>query len=287
MFTAKVRNDAGEEITLTGRETEYQIIRIEGLNPPPAQVNLVPLVAMDGARYNSARLETREIVLTIRINGAVETNRLRLYNYFRTKREITFFYKNGTLDVSIDGYVQTVETDLFSKGETVQVTILCPFPYFAALDAVIADSARSLAEFEFPFSINADSPVIISSLDAGGGAILLTNGTDTECGFVLDVILRGGCSEIVVKNLTSGETFTLRGTFLAGDDVRVCTVRGQKSIEIIRGGEIVNGFSALADGSSFWQILPGENVVEYMIDGTATSPAAELTFTYKVLYRGV
>ena len=79
MFTARVRNDAGEEITLTGRETEYQIIRIEGLNPPPAQVNLVPLVAMDGARYNSARLETREIVLTIRINGAVETNRLRLY----------------------------------------------------------------------------------------------------------------------------------------------------------------------------------------------------------------
>ena len=287
MFTARVRNDAGEELTLTGRETEYQIIRITGLNPPEAQINLVPLVAMDGARYNSARIETRELVLTIRVNGSVETNRIRLYNYFRTKRAVTFFYANGTLDVSIDGYVQTVETDLFSKGEIVQVTILCPFPYFAALDAVIADSTRALAEFEFPFSINTDAPVFISSLDAGGGAILLTNSTDTECGFILDADLKQDCGEIVVKNLTSGGALTLRGSFLAGDDVRVSTVRGQKSILIIRGGEILNGFSTLTDGSVFWQVVPGENVVEYMIDGTATSPAAVLTFTYKQLYRGV
>lgn len=287
MFTAKVKNEAGEELVLTGREDEYQIIRIEGLNPPEAQVNLVPLVAMDGARYNSARLETREIVITIRLNGEVETNRLRLYRYFRTKGKVTFFYANDTLDVSIEGYVSAFEIDHFSAGETAQITILCPYPYFSALDAIIADNSRSVAKFIFPFSIQIRRPEIISQLADGQGEIAIANETDTEAGFLLTVTVDIDCSEIVVKNLSTGEGFTLRGEFYSGDAVMISTLRGQKKISIVRGGEILNGFYTLADGSVFWQIVPGENIIQYAIDGTASSVNARLLFEYKSLYRGV
>lgn len=287
MYSARIRNAAGDELTLTGRENEYQIIRVAGLNPPEAQINTAAIVTLDGARYNSARLETREIVITIRINGDAEANRIRLYHYFRTKDKVTFFYKNGALDVSIDGYVQAFSVDLFAAGETAQIVILCPFPYFAAMDEIIEDSARTIAAFTFPFSINIGEPVVISSLDSSGGTIYINNTSDTDAGFTLTIDVLRACSSIFVKNLTTGDTLTLSGTFLAGDTVRVNTTRGQKSIVILRDGQYINGFSTFTDDSVFWQLAAGENAIEYMVDGTPVSVSATLTFAFHLLYRGV
>lgn len=287
MFTAKIQNAAGDIITLSGREAEYQIVRITGLNPPEAQINTATIVTLDGARYNSAKLETREIVLTLRINGAVEANRINLYKYLRTKEKVTFFYKNSSLDVSIDGYVQAFAVDMFSLGETAQVTILCPFPYFAAMDEIIQDSSRAIAAFTFPFSINIGEPVVISSLDSSGGTITINNTSDTDAGFTLTIDIVQNCSSIIVKNLTTGDALKLSGTFLAGDTVRVNTLRGQKSITILRGGQYINGFSTFADDSVFWQLTAGENAIEYLVDGTPVSVSAVLTFTFHLLYRGV
>ena len=49
MFTARLRNSRNAEITLTGRETEYQIISIKGLNPPSAHLNTSNVAGLDGA----------------------------------------------------------------------------------------------------------------------------------------------------------------------------------------------------------------------------------------------
>ena len=72
MYTAKVQKESGSPLTLTGREPEWQIVHIQGLNPPSAQINLTNIVGLDGAKFNSAKLNTRNIVLTLRLNGDVE-----------------------------------------------------------------------------------------------------------------------------------------------------------------------------------------------------------------------
>ena len=152
---------------------------------------------------------------------------------------------------------------------------------------IIADSARTIAAFTFPFSINIGEPVVISSLDSSGGTIYINNTSDTEAGFTLTIDVLRACSSIVVKNLTTGDALTLSGTFLAGDTVRVNTTRGQKSIVILRNGQYINGFSTFTDDSVFWQLAAGENAIEYMIDGTPVSVSATLTFAFHLLYRGV
>ena len=103
MFAAKIQNASGDVMTLTGKEPKYQIIDIQGLNPPAAQINTSTIVGMDGAVFNSSKLQTRNLVLTIKINGDVELNRLRLYSYFRTKEWCKFYYTNDSLEVTIDG----------------------------------------------------------------------------------------------------------------------------------------------------------------------------------------
>ena len=115
MYTAKIENVNGEVMLLTNKESKYQVISITGLNPPKAQINTTPIVGLDGAKFNSSKLETRNIVITIRLNGDVEANRQALYNFFVTKKWCRFYYTNGSRNVYIDGYIDSVECDLFSS----------------------------------------------------------------------------------------------------------------------------------------------------------------------------
>lgn len=286
MFTAKIENQSGQVYTLTGKEAEYQLINIDGLNPPPAIINTATIAGMDGALFNSSRLETRNIVLTVIINGDVEANRLRLYSYFRTKSWCKFYFANDTLDVTIEGYVQTVECNMFTNKVTAQISIICPFPYFKGGEQ-IADSSGVESLFVFPFSINADAPVPISNHIMDDG-IIVYNSTESVTGAEITVEFEAAATSVEIKNVATGDDFKLVHAFEAGDTVVVNTTRGQKSIKLIRDGAISNLFSALVPGSVFPQIYPGSNVFSYLLSGEAPAEgAAFITFRYYNLYRGV
>ena len=165
MYTAKIQNSNGLVWTLTNNESEYQVVSITGLNPPKAQINTSTIVGFDGALFNSSKLETRNLVLSIRINGDVETNRLNLYKYFRTKEPCVFYYANEHLDVFIEGYVESVECNLFTISEIAQISIICPYPYFKSVTEISTDLSSVFPQFTFPFSINDGFPIPISSYE--------------------------------------------------------------------------------------------------------------------------
>lgn len=273
---------------LTGDEPVYQVVSIQGLNPPPAQINTTNIVNMDGSRYNSAKLLTRNLVITIRINGEVEQNRLRLYRYFKTKEWCTFYYKNDSVDVNIAGYVESVECDLFSRSEMAQISILCPFPYFRSVSQIVADSSTVFSTFVFPFSINIDDPVVISSIDPDSeGYIDVYNGSESETGVLLEIDFDDAFNSVAVKNTTTGDEMTLNYAFEAGDKVLINTTRGEKSVILARGSIFTNIFSSLAPGSVFFQLVMGVNRFQYLVNGVENTEDVFLIFKYYTLYRGV
>lgn len=287
MFQAKIENSSGNVMTLTGVEPTYQVIGISGLNPPSAQINTTTIVGLDGAVFNSSKLQTRNLVLTIKINGNVEQNRLLLYSYFKTKDWCKFYYTNESLDVSIEGYVESVECDLFTNSEIAQISILCPYPYFKSLSEILTDSSKSIPQFYFPFSINVGSPIIISTLDESSG-IAVYNGSESETGAMVQINILDACSSIEIKNVTTGDDFEINYSFLANDTVVINTNKGQKSIKLIRNGVITNIFSAIQSGSVFFQLAPGVNNFEYLVDNSAANnDEITITFRYYNIYRGV
>lgn len=287
MYTAKISNTNGDLLILTGQEAVYQIISITGLNPPAAQINTTTIVGLDGARFNSARLQTRNIVLTVKINGNVEENRLNLYRYFRTKEWCTFYYTTETLDVNIEGYVESVECDLFSNRETAQISILCPFPYFKSISEIVAESTSVYSAFVFPFSINEGEPVVISTTtEDDDGSIDIHNSSESETGVILEIEFESGAGSIEVKNTTTGDGITLVYPFQAGDTVMINTNKGEKSITLIRAGILSNIFSALQPGSVFFQLIIGNNKFEHLVDGVRADKVS-MVFRYYNLYRGV
>ena len=154
MYNAKIQNKNGQILVLTQKEQIYQLISIEGLNPPNGTINTTVIVGMDGALYNSSKLETREIVIILKINGETEQNRLALYSYFRTKEWCRFYYSNESRSVYIDGYVTNVECSLFDQEEIAQITIICPAPYFSDITEIIDDISSTVSLFTFPFFIS-------------------------------------------------------------------------------------------------------------------------------------
>lgn len=287
MYQAKIENSSGNIMTLTGVEPTYQIISITGLNPPSAQINTTTIVGLDGAVFNSSKLQTRNLVLTVKINGNVEQNRLLLYSYFKTKDWCKFYYTNESLDVSIEGYVESVECDLFSNSEMAQISILCPYPYFKSLSEILTDSSKSIPQFYFPFSINIGEPVVISTLDESSG-IAVYNSSESETGVTVQINILDACSSIEIKNITTGDDFEINFSFLANDTVIINTNKGQKSIKLIRSGVISNIFSAIQQGSVFFQLAPGVNNFEYLVDNSAANnDEITITFRYYNIYRGV
>lgn len=287
MYTASIKNSAGSSLQLTQNESRWQVVKITGLNPAPAQVNTMNVAGLDGAKFNSSKLGTRNIVVLLRLRGLIETNRLAIYDICRTKDWCRFFYKNGKRDVYIDGYIDEVESDLFVLGEVVQISIICPNPYFKAVDASSVGFSDTITDlFKFPFAINYDDPVPFSEIE-NADAINVRNDAESETGVVVNIVIMDACSEIAIANTTTGEMLTIEGSYLAKDRIIIDTNKGNKGMRLVRDGVTSNIFSNLVRGSVFFQLATGDNIFQYEVDGVMDSAKAEITMDFTEQYRGV
>ena len=71
MFTLKIENIKNTILELTQNESNYQILSVKGLNPPNAQINRSTIAGLDGSKCNSSKLEERNIVITLKLNGDI------------------------------------------------------------------------------------------------------------------------------------------------------------------------------------------------------------------------
>lgn len=80
------------------------------------------------------------------------------------------------------------------------------------------------------------------------------------------------------------EAYTGSG-IVAGDDIVICTVKGNKSITLIRGGKSTNILNCLEKNADWFQLAKGDNIFAY----TAQSGGSNLQFKIenRIVYEGV
>ena len=155
MFKLIATNQAGQSLQIT-QNGDYSLADISGLTPSKATINYTDIAGSDNSVFNSARMEVRNIVLTIVPEGAIETNRIGLYDVFRIKQLITLRYTSESRDVTIAGYVESIEGSLFSQKQSLQISIICVEPFFKDATTIVEELSQILAMFEFPFAIELD-----------------------------------------------------------------------------------------------------------------------------------
>ena len=285
MYTLKIKNTNGETFELSHDYDNYYITGVQGLTPPATNINTAKAGIIDGTFFNSASVEERNIVITLVLNGDIEANRQKLYRIFPRKTPCTIFFKNENRDVKIQGYVETIESDLFVKREQVQISIICPRPYFEDLAVICAELSKSLALFEFPFSIEVSEPIPISEITDYPLCEIVNSG-DTECGCVIDIDVHAAIQGLKIMNMQTEQFFFLDTAFVNHDRIRINTNSGQMGVRMERGGSSYNILNTVGENSTWLRLVPGLNRFTYTIDDGDTGDV-DISFTATLLYGGV
>ncbi len=283
MFTLKVENKNSQVLTLTQNESQYQVINIEGLNPPEAEIYTNAVANMDGEKFKSAKLQIRNVVLTIKVNGNAEENRLHLYEYFATGRWCKIYFENGTRNVFIEGYCETIECSLFTMNQQMQISIVCPDPYLKSLRTIYADISKVFANFEFPFDID-ENGVEMSVVDIGREVVVLNNG-EISTGAMITLSAGATVKNPVLYNVGANSFFRINGTLQEGDVIVIDTSKGHKSIFKISNGIKTNIINSVENGSTWFQLEVGINKFTYSAEENEELLKVEIEAN--LLYEGV
>lgn len=284
MFTLKIENSRGDLMQLSQNEGSYQIVNIEGLNPPEADLYTNAVVNMDGQKFKSSKLQMRNVVITLKINGEVEKNRLNIYKYIGSKKWCKIYYTNGNRDVYTEGYCETIECPLFEQKQEMQISIVCPNPYLQSLEAIYIDISKTIGLFEFPFDI-AESGIEIAEYNENRRTAILNFG-DLETGIVITLsALSDNIVDPIIYNSLTGEYMLINETLNKGDRIVIDTNKGKKSITKIEDGEETNIINSLSGSSSWLQIGTGYNEFTYNADNN--EPFLQVVFEYNNQYEGV
>jgi len=275
----------------------FLISKIEGLGPTKAAINMSDISNMDGNTFNSARVGTRNIVITLSYADdiSVEDSRHKSYKYFPVKKQIKLKFETDTRSCEIYGYVESNEVSIFSSKETAVISVLCPNPYFYSLTKNLTDFSSVFPEFEFPFSNESltERMMVISSVTLATEKSIYYSG-DSEVGISILIHAGGVVSNLRIVNKTTRETMTIDDTKLiaftgsgikAGDDILISTIRGNKSITLMRDGLSINILNCLDKNTKWFQLNQGDNVFAY------TADSGILNFQFEimndVLYGGI
>ena len=296
-----VTNYLGESVQLRLGELEPKsgllITNIDGLGPAKANVNTTEMATNDGDVYNSSRLTKRNIVLTLRFGWAptIEQARQKSYKYFPIKRRVGLLFETDNRICEVFGYVESNEPNIFSPESETKISIICPDPYFYSVEENVLSFYSMESLFEFPFENDSVSEPMIEmgSIQLKSEQTIYYTG-DAETGIVINIHAIGSVSNVTIFNMGTREVMKLDTNrlqemtgygIIAGDDITISTVRGKKSVYLLRNGVRTNIINCLDKQADWFQLAKGDNVFAYTAD--AGSVNLQFKITNQIVYEGV
>lgn len=302
IHTVTVTNPQGDSLVMDlarPEESGFAITSITGLGPSKATINTTDIAMQDGSFFNSAKAESRNIVIDLRYmwSSGIEDMRQLSYRYFPVKKKITLAIETDNRTLAIEGYVESNEPDIFSKDEGASISIICPYPYFYAVrDTIVAEFDQADANFEFPFSNESvtESVMEMSIMALYEERNVIYKG-DADTGMILTMHITDAVKNVTIYNLQTRaemiiDTDKLSGIMgssglIAEDEIVICTERGNKSMTLIRNGVKTNILNCLQKDADWIQLTKGDNLLGYKADEGVEN--IRFKIEGKVLYEGV
>ena len=298
-----VKNHLGEKLHVelaSFAETGLVVKTIDGLGPAKGNINMTDNGIADGTTYNSSRLDNRNIVFTFAFQDVpdIETVRQRTYKYFPIKKpvELEFFTDNRQLKTT--GYVESNDPTIFSSEEGTVISILCPDPYlYASGSQSLLTTVMSghLGAFEFPFSNESlTEPLMEFGHVVAAEQKLVRYDGDAPTGFEIYIHALGPATMITLTNVLTQKYFkidtaklsaVLGGPIMAGDDIYISTLRGEKRIYHTRDGLRRNILNAVDRESSWLDLVQGDNV--FAVVTTSGAENLQIEVVNRTSYQGV
>ncbi len=298
----KVTNHLGEFIVMELRSPEksgFFVRSIEGLGPSKSNINMSESLSADGSFYNSSKITSRNIVLNLGFYNdgteSIESIRQKTYRFFPMKKNLSIEVETDNRLGVTTGYAESNEPDIFSKDSGTVISLLCPSAFFYGKDIVQTLFTGTNSLFEFPW----ENPSLTLPLIEFGSIFINTAASvfytgDEETGITIYISVLGAVNNLTIFNTTTGQLMAINSTKLialtganlqAGDFIVISTLRGSKTITLIRAGVAINILNTLDTGASWFRLQRGDNVFTY----TAASGLTNLQFLieHRIVYGGL
>jgi hypothetical protein len=185
--------------------------------------------------------------------------RKRLLRVFTPKLKGTLFYRGARISCIVEeaGFIATESV----RAPAFFISLLCPSPFFEALEELRVELASWVSKFSFALEIP------VGGIEFGfrqpSQIITVENPGDVPCGCTISFKALGTLTNPELMNVDTGEVFRLLKTMVAGEELRVCThFAGKRVVRIMDGAES-NAFSFMDTASTFFQLAPGVNTLRY------------------------
>lgn len=295
-----VTNYLGDQITLELERPEasgFIVESIEGLGPGKATINTTEISTNDGSLFNSSRISSRNIVISLRFlfKDTIEDVRQLSYKYFPLKKKVTLLIRTDNRLAEIEGYVESNEPNIFSKEERADISIICPYPFFYEYGSQITIFNGVEPMFEFPFSNESlsENMLIMGEIQNKEDNPIWYDG-DIETGVVITIHAVGDATNVEIHDILKRQVMRIDTDKLAaltgygivaGDDIIINTNPGQKSVTLLREGDRINILNCMDRHTDWFKLSKGENIFAY----TAETGATNLQFQIenRMVYEGV
>lgn len=284
MYELILENAAGDQLNFA-QNSAFTVTDIEGLNPPDATINTSEIALIDGAKYNSAKLNMRTINIAFAIEYQAAQNRIAVYKVLKSKQYIKLYYNGQYRQVFIEGYIQSIDISYFAMKQIVTVTILCPSPYFREAQEIVNELLNIISSFHFPFASPANPSIVFGYISNDVG-ISIENDGDVDCGMIIELYARDAISNPKIFNYVTQDFFGLNYSMQLADLITIDTRQGQKSVTLLRGGVETNIFNYIMEDSTWLQLSANGDTFVYEVGTGATGDLA-ITFKHYNLYEGV
>lgn len=284
MFSLTLENMHGDQLTF-GMNSPFTISEIQGLNPPDATINTSQVALIDGAKYNSAKVNMRQLMIAFAIEYNAAYNRIQVYKVLKSKQWVRMYYNGDQRDVYIDGYISAINVTHFAMKQVVTCTILCPSPYFQAAQMIVNELKNIVSAFHFPFS-STEEPQIVFGYFSNDVGVTIPNDGDVETGMIIEMYARSPITNPKIFNYITQDFIGVNYEMETADLITIDTRKGYKTATLLRHGVETNIFNYVMPNSTWLQLEASGSTFVYEV---ASGVLGDLlvTFKHSNLYEGV
>lgn len=275
LLMVEIVNVSNEVLAFPMDDTQhYFISNIDGLDPVKAEIVESEYGTIDGTQYQSARRGPRNPVLTIGYNPDYGVNtvgalRQNIYSKVMPKAPVTLRFHTEFTDplhpLEIKGYVETVETPMFTREPECKISVICQDP-----------------DFVLP------EPITIGTTAAHNTPELVINYAGTsDTGFVAKFTANRALPAFNLIHRTANYIVTnweYNGTLQTGDILELSTVPGNKGAWLTRAGVRNSVLYHVSKISGWPKLVPGNNYFKTLFSAGSAQPAQ---FVYQRKYGGL
>jgi hypothetical protein len=282
-------NARGQSVELKS-SAPFLLQSIDGLGDVDADIQTQKAPFQDGSTYIDSVLQERPISMQIAIlardTATLLQHRQYLAAVFNPKLGPgTLRYENDEVVREIkavpDG-VPSFPSGKENRGPKFQktlVNLLCPDPFWLTEEKV-----DQLVVWEGGLEFPLELPAFFAQQSDNKAKILFNGGDEKTPIFV--TFHGPATAPIKIVNVTTGEFIEVNQSLLVGERLEINTAFGQKRVtKILADGTEVNAFHYISLDSTFFQLIPGNNLLDYSTG--ADYERAAVTITWRNRYLSV